>query len=206
MEAKGSTKGFLYKSRKRRRIFTKPAVRLVDHRSSSLKFKKVRVKDDSCSDSEHQDDYDDNGVLVDVDLATSNCHDESRSHSGVETSFANEYRSRQKKAAGSWLSIKSPIVQKIIEMEAVPVSTLKCTHCNQEEAIACCHACGGLALYCVDCIKKLHANVNIAHPLFVWKDEESRFIPLPHIPVIRAPHICCADGTYFKELTCADLA
>lgn len=56
-----------------------------------------------------------------------------------------------------------------MQIEEIPTTKLTCTHCFKE-AIARCHDCGGLALYCAECIKKLHANVNVCpHSLFVWK-------------------------------------
>lgn len=168
-------KGFLYKCRKRRRLSSKPAIKVVDHHSSSLKLKKINVVDEESipfhseyQDGHHHDELDDdNGALEDVGNFS---RDEDRPDEGDKLLSENdEYRLRLKKAAVSWSLIKSQIVQKVIEMEALPVSRHKCTHCNEEEAVACCHACGSLVLYCAECIKMLHNNVNITHSLLVWK-------------------------------------
>lgn len=92
------------------------------------------------------------------------CSEEER----ADKKTADAHCKRKQNSAKNWESIRSSLLNVIIESECIPLGRT-CFVCNVAPAIFRCISCGIGQYFCENCVESLHKNVCVFHVVEQWK-------------------------------------
>ena len=121
--------------------------------------------------------HDGGSAELDLDLPEemdlSSLHNEHSTSTTLTCSKKRTHEDREVKSAESWARLRRGLLTSLIESCCHPVEA-PCCICSAEVSQVYCQDCGGYM--CVQCVQKLHTNVNVFHVPVMWEPKVNSYL------------------------------